>query len=101
MTSDPGYRELELDRLTPDGRREQVRRAIAIETPIAVEINGLGYAVMMASPVDLTDFAYGFALSERLIDGPDDVVAVDRHTTELGGILRPIGRASCRASVCT
>src|SRR3546814_16552850 len=43
---------------------------------------------MMASPVDLTDFAYGFALSERLIDGPDDVVAVDRHTTELGEILR-------------
>src|SRR3546814_14867531 len=50
MTSDPGYRELELDRPTPDGRREPVRRAIALETPIAVEINGPGSAVTMATP---------------------------------------------------
>jgi FdhD protein len=78
----------EFTRLTPDGGRTTITRELAVETPIAVEINGLGYAVMMATPSDLADFAYGFCLSERLIETPWDVVDVDSHDAEQGVILR-------------
>jgi FdhD protein len=75
-------------RLTPSGERSEIGRELAVETPVAVEINGLGYAVMMATPADLADFAYGFCLSERLIEQPGDVVDVDTHDAEQGVILR-------------
>lgn len=75
-------------RITPDGGRSATERRLAVETPVAVEINGLGYAVMMATPGDLTDFAYGFCLSERLIERADDVIDVDTHDAEGGVILR-------------
>ena len=75
-------------RLTPNGSRSAIDRALAVEMPIAVEINGLGYAVMMATPSDLVDFAYGFCLSERLIEAPGDVIDTDTHETEQGMILR-------------
>jgi FdhD protein len=58
--------------------------------PVAIEIGGVGYAVMMASPADLDDFATGFCLSERLIDDAHDLVAVDAHAPEgsAGVLLR-------------
>ena len=62
----------------PDGTRAPVARAVAVESPVAIEMNGLGYAVMMATPADLADFAYGFARAERLIDTPRTIVEVDR-----------------------
>ena len=67
-----------------DGTRRAVTRAVAAETPVAIEINGLGYAVMMATPADLEDFAWGFAAAERL----GRVVDVDSHAAERGIILR-------------
>ena len=56
--------------------------------PVAIEINGIGYAVLMATPEALDDLAYGFVLAERLIDGADDVIDVDVHPTERGHIVR-------------
>jgi FdhD protein len=75
-------------RLTPDGMRTDMLRELAVETPVAVEINGLGYAVMMATPDALDDFAYGFCAAERLIEAAADIVAVDSHATARGVILR-------------
>nr|WP_089219694.1 formate dehydrogenase accessory sulfurtransferase FdhD [Sphingomonas laterariae] len=75
-------------RLAPDGRREPATRRIALETPIAIEVNGLGYAVMMASPVDLADFAFGFCHAERLIDTAADIVDIATHAHDRGVILR-------------
>ena len=43
------------------------------ETPVAVTVNGLSHAVMMVTNQHLTDFAYGFACSERLIDEPNQI----------------------------
>jgi len=83
-----GSRPLAFSRIAAEGGTTPVTRPVAIEQPIAIEINGLGYAVMMATPADLTDFAYGFCLSERLIDAPADVIDVDSHTSERGTILR-------------
>lgn len=63
-------------------------RALAIEAPIAVEYNGIGYAVMMATPIDLEDFAVGFSLSEGLIRSAADLLSVDAHDSSQGWILR-------------
>lgn len=71
-----------------DGEARSIERAVAVEEPCAIEINGLGYAVMMLSPADLVDFAYGFCLSERLIDTAEDVVSVDEHEMSNGRLLR-------------
>ncbi len=56
--------------------------------PVAIEYNGIGYAVMMATPVDLHDFAIGFSLSERIVMHGDEVVDVDAIDQPDGWILR-------------
>jgi len=48
-------------------------RAIAEETPVSFLFGGVPYAVMMASPADIEDFVYGFALTEGLIERPEDI----------------------------
>jgi FdhD protein len=75
-------------RKSADGDAQDILRELAVETPIAIEVNGLGYAVLMASPSDLTDLAYGFLLTERLIHAGDEILAVDVHETAAGTIIR-------------
>lgn len=83
-----GAKSLGFARFAADGMLLGVDRPVAIETPVAIEINGLGYAVMMATPADLIDFAYGFCLSERLIDRAADLIDAETHEGERGTILR-------------
>jgi FdhD protein len=52
-------------------------REIAEESPVALTYNGSTYAVMMATPADLEDFAVGFSLSEDIIDNPSDIDGLD------------------------
>jgi FdhD protein len=46
------------------------------EVPVAILINSAPYAVMMATPADIDDFAYGFALAEGLVSKTGDITAV-------------------------
>jgi FdhD protein len=72
--------------LTPGGRGYR-NREIACEVPIAISVCGFGYAVMMATPADLEDFAWGFALSERLIDRADQLETVAIRREDRGILL--------------
>lgn len=74
--------------ITPDGNARPVERQVAVERPVAIEFNGIGYAVMMATPADLQDFATGFALSERLIADAGEVRDFEIHAAPKGDLLR-------------
>ena len=74
-------------RLTPDSS-DDIERVVAVEAPISIEINGLGYAVMMGTPADLVEFATGFALTERLVSGLSDILDVEVHGLDHGWLIR-------------
>jgi len=54
------------------------------EIPVALVYNGISHAVMMATPVDLEDFALGFSLSEGILASPNELLDVDIHSSNLG-----------------
>jgi len=72
----------------PDGRRLEVSRTWVPEVPVALEFNGVAYAVMMATPADLEDFATGFAVAEGLAAKAAQVVDIGVAEAEAGWIVR-------------
>lgn len=58
-------------------------RDLPEEVAVALSFNGTTQAVMMASPADLTDFAYGFALTEGIAT-EDQIDSVTIVETALG-----------------
>ena len=82
-------RPVALQRRGADGSGAGLVRDVAEEVPVAIEVNGVAYAVLMATPADIGDLATGFALADRLIDRADDVVDLDVHASPgLGWIVR-------------
>jgi FdhD protein len=73
-----------ITRLTRCGESLNATREIANETPVAIEFDGEPYAVMMATPADLEDFAVGFALSERIVQRASDIARTDIRYAERG-----------------
>ena len=71
-----------------NGTQTPVTRAWVPEVPVALEFNGLAYAVMMATPADLDDFALGFALTEGLAATPADCTDIAVVEVEKGWIVR-------------
>ncbi|MFC0204080.1 formate dehydrogenase accessory sulfurtransferase FdhD [Novosphingobium soli] len=56
---------------------------VPVEAPIAIETNGIAYAVMMATPLELEDFVTGFLLAEGLAR-TEEVGEVVLHASEAG-----------------
>ncbi len=77
-----------VEQINRDGTTRLINRDWVPEAPIALEFNGLAYAVMMATPADLEDFALGFALTEGLAKQPGDVADLAIAETEKGWIVR-------------
>jgi FdhD protein len=52
-------------------------RELAVETPVNILFGGIPFAVMMTTPTDLEDFAFGFALTEGIIESLADIRGVE------------------------
>ena len=78
-----GWRECPATRLA-DGRATPGVERVADEVAIGFVYNGEPYAVMMATPDDLEDFAVGFSLTEGVVAGAREVELVDATRTADG-----------------
>jgi len=84
-----GVREFPVLRVREAGRERTTDQVIA-EAPVALVYNGVSFAVMMATPCDLDDFALGFALAEGIIASPAEFELVDVLETERGISLQAL-----------
>lgn len=75
-------------RVAAAGGRDTISRELAEEVPIALEFNGFGYAVLMATPADIEDLVAGFLLAERLLQPGGATVDVLVHQTDQGIVAR-------------
>jgi FdhD protein len=64
------------------GAGPAVARAIAIEAAVEFTIGGAPFVVMMATPRDLEDFAYGFLYTEGVAERPRDIRGLEIEEVE-------------------
>jgi len=69
-----------------DGRSQEIAWALPEEVPVAVQINSESYAVMMATPADLRDFAVGLVLTEGIVKSASAIKGVLVMPAEENGV---------------
>ena len=91
----PGAATRLVQRRTPGGIHS-TEDVVACEVPIALHVNALPFAVLMATPCDLEDLTLGFALSEQII-GEASELRIDSVTDSLDGIAIHVSIPGMRA----
>lgn len=69
--------------------------SVAVELPVALVYNGVSHAVMMATPADLEDFAFGFSLTEGILGSREELYGLEVHE-EANGIAVHLDIATAR-----
>jgi len=80
---------------------EPTHETVVDEEPVALEINGLSYAVMLCTPLALEDFALGFLLTEGLIASAADLLDCEAEAGAEGTVLRLRVTARCEVRLKT
>lgn len=83
------------------GATSESLERVAEEIPVAIVYNGIPHVVMMATPVDLEDFALGFSLTEELIGSPEDLKSVEVVRYSQGIEIQAQVAAACEAGIAS
>lgn len=83
-------REFAVTRWRDGESPSQVIDTLAQEVPVALVYNGISHVVMLATPADLEDFAYGFSYTEGIISERSQIYGIDAKAIQQGGQLRGI-----------
>ncbi len=76
ISTDAAWTEVNVTRWR-HGELSTVKDKVAEEVPIALVYNGVSHAVMLATPLDLEDFALGFSLSEGILRDKSDLYDIE------------------------
>lgn len=96
MPAELTYRRVDVVGLRA-GQRLHGQDHVAEEAAVALEFNGISHAVMMATPVELEDFACGFALTEGIVDSLAQVLDCDVSASAQGYTVHLRIAAGCFA----
>jgi FdhD protein len=69
------YRENQVE-CWRDGKFSRLQDYVAEEVPVSLVYNGQSHVVMLATPLDLEDFALGFSLTEGILQHPSELHSV-------------------------
>jgi len=81
------------------GSQESCFEQVIEETPVAIVYNRIPHVVMMATPLDLEDFALGFSITEELIPSRHDLLDVRVERYSQGVELHVTVTESCEAVI--
>lgn len=86
MTARPGLARQQVT-VCEGGRPREAEDWLVEEAAVELRYNGATFAVMMATPLDLEDFAYGFSLSEERVASASDIHAVRMQAQDAGHVI--------------